>query len=200
MVHDQLLDLLVQHSYQFSPDAEFKLASGRMSQFYVNCKTATMRRAAALPIAQLFEPHIPRSAQAVGGLTMGADPIAYAIRDFGKLELDAFVVRKAPKEHGLKKLIEGPVSRGMKVVVVDDVVTTGGSTIMAIEECTRQGLEVVAVIVLVDRQEDAGLERIRAAAHCPVEAIFTVSELHDQWLKSGRGADHTTARSAAAAI
>lgn len=183
MAVDQLRDLLVRHSYRYSDEPIFKLASGRLSQFYVNCKTTTMRREAARLIAAAFDRFIPREAEGIGGLTMGADPIAYAVRDFGTVPLDAFVVRKRPKEHGLKQAIEGPLRPGMKVVVVDDVVTTGGSTIDAIRACREHelALQVVAVVVLVDREEDEGLEKIRREAGCPVHAIFKVSELKLRW-------------------
>ncbi len=166
-MRDQLLDMLVEYSYQYSAGEQFKLASGGMSRFYVNCKTTTMRRAAGPLIAAAFEPSIPPGSEVIGGLTMGADPIAYAVRDYAQAKLDVFVVRKAAKDHGLERLIEGPIGRGMKVVIVDDVVTTGGSTIIAIEECVREGLEVVAVIALIDRQEDSGLAQIAAKVACP---------------------------------
>lgn len=180
---ERLLDLLARHSYQYETQPVFKLTSGRMSNFYINCKPTTMRRDAGQLIAKVFEPHLPASAKAVGGLTLGADPIAYALRDLCALPLEAFVVRKSPKEHGLRQTIEGPISHGMRVVVVDDVVTTGGSTITAIEACRENGLEVVGVIVLVDRLEDGGLDRIRsAAAGVPVHAVFTRDELHARWL------------------
>ena len=189
MARAQLLDLLVRHSYQYEAEPVFQLTSGRRSQFYVNCKTTTMRRDAADLIAKAFEAHIPEAARAVGGLTLGADPIAYAIRDLSRLPLDAFVVRKTPKEHGLRKAIEGPISAGLPVVVLDDVVTTGGSTLLAIEACRAAGLQIVAVLVLVDRMEDGGLDRIKSVAGpVPVHTIFTREELHAHWLQTGVGA------------
>lgn len=200
MARDHLLDLLVEHSYKFSHEPVYKLASGRLSQFYVNCKTTTMRAEAAPHIADAFGAHVPDDAQAIGGLTMGADPIAYAVRDLGRRRLDAFVVRKAPKEHGLKQAIEGPIAAGMRVVVVDDVVTTGGSTIEAIRVCRDASLAVVAVVILVDRQEDRGLDRIRAEAGCPVHAIFQVSELRARWDQVHRDGDRPAAGSFAAAV
>jgi len=197
---ERLLELLARHSYQCSDKPEFKLASGRFSRFYINCKTTTMRREAAPLIEAAFRPFIPKTAEAVGGLTMGADPIAYAIRDLSHQDLDAFVVRKAAKEHGLKKLIEGPVKPGMRVVVVDDVVTTGCSTVTAIEECTSEELKVIAVVVLVDRQEDDGLSRIReVAGGVPVSAIFNREEVHLRWLDLRTDADSSSPRSSATA-
>lgn len=182
-----LLQFLVEHSYRFSPEP-FDLSSGRQSNHYVDCKQTTMRRQAARAIAELFEEHIPNGVSAVGGLTAGADPIAYAIRDFADRDLDAFMVRKAAKQHGLRKLVEGPVKAGDKVVVVDDVVTTGKSTIEAIKACQGEGLDVVAVVVLVDREEDGGIERIREAFNSagPVASIFTLSELQAVAMESER--------------
>jgi orotate phosphoribosyltransferase len=181
---ERLLDQLVEHAYRYSEEPRFRLASGRLSNFYIDCKKVTMRHDAARLLARLFEKLVPKSAQAVGGLTMGADPIAYALRDLCRRPLCAFVVRKGAKEHGLNRMIEGPVEPGMNVVVVEDVVTTGGSTIAAITECKRAGLNVVAVLALVDREENNGVERIRESldAKVPVHAIFTRSDLHSRWL------------------
>jgi orotate phosphoribosyltransferase len=197
---ERLLDLLVEHSYTYSDHPEFKLASGRFSHFYIDCKATTMRREAARSIAEAFDPFIPKTARAIGGLTMGADPIAYAIRDFSPHELDAFCVRKEAKAHGLKKSVEGPVSKGLPVVVVDDVITAGGSTITALRECRRAGLEVVAVIVMVDREEDGGMERVRTeAGDIPVTAVFKRSQLHARWMElKGHGLAHSRGSRSAA--
>lgn len=200
MANSELLNLLVHHSYRFSDTELFPLASGRKSPFYVNCKTTTMRSDAARLIADAFEAKIPPAAEAIGGLTMGADPIAYAIRDLSARHLDVFVVRKEAKAHGLRRGVEGPVRQGLKVVVVDDVVTTGGSTIQALDACRAEGLDVVAVVVLVDREEDGGLDRIRAHAQCPVAAIFRVSELHERWQNLDQRADEAPSRPAAASL
>ncbi len=196
MERDHLLDLLVQYSYEYRPEASFRLSSGRVSNFYVNCKATTMRKSSAPLIARVFESKIPDGAAAVGGLTMGADPIAYAIRDLSDLDLDAFVVRKEQKEHGLGRVVEGPVEEGTKVVVVDDVVTTGMSTGNAIRACRDFQLDVVAVILLVDRQEDDGLAKIReeAGRDVPVGAIFNQADLHARWeeLASDHGGSTAT--------
>lgn len=182
---ERLLEQLVEDAYRYSEQPRFRLASGRLSNFYIDCKKVTMHHDAARPLARLFERLVPPGARAVGGLTMGADPIAYAMRDLSRRRLHAFVVRKARKEHGLESMIEGPVEPGMNVVVVEDVVTTGESAIAAITECKRAGLNVVAVIALVDREEDGGLERIKRSlgSAVPVRAIFTRSELHSRWLE-----------------
>lgn len=185
MDRQRLRDQLVRHAYQYADEPRFTLASGRTSHYYVECKKVTTRRDAARSLARLFERYVPKSAHAVGGLTMGADPIAYAMRDLCKKPLDAFMVRKAAKDHGRRRMIEGPVEPGMNVVIVDDVVTTGGSTITAVEECRKAGLNVVAVIVLVDREEDDGLARIKQTVgpDVPVNAVFTRSDLHARWLE-----------------
>jgi orotate phosphoribosyltransferase len=109
------------------------------------------------------------------------------VRDLCRRPLDAFVVRKAAKDHGTAAAIEGPIEAGMPVVVVDDVVTTGDSTLQAIAACRAAALVIVAVIALVDRMEDDGLRRITAAAGAPVHAIFTRDELHACWLATNRG-------------
>lgn len=193
MVWERLRDLLVEHSYRYSDEPTFSLSSGRRSHFYIDCRPTTMRREAAPWIAELFDRHIPADAAAVGGLTLGADPITYAVRDFSSRSLDAFVVRKEPKGHGLRRRVEGPVRPGMRVVVVDDVVTTGQSTIAAVEACREEGLVVVGVVILVDREEDDGMQRIRDAvgADIRVEAVFTRTNLHERWqqLKEGAGRD-----------
>ncbi len=181
--NDALLRMLAEYSYAYSETADFALASGRRSNFYIDCKATTMRHGAGLLIAEAFEPYIPVSAIAAGGLTAGADPIAFALRDFAKQPLHAFVVRKQAKGHGLGKRIEGPVAKGDKVVVVDDVITTGGSTIEAITAAEELGLEIVAVVALVDRQENAGLARVkeRVGAQTAVHAVFTREQIHAAW-------------------
>jgi orotate phosphoribosyltransferase len=116
---------------------------------------------------------------------MGADPIAIstAAASADGRALRWFSVRKEAKEHGRKKLIEGDVTSGAKVVVVDDVVTSGGSTIQAIQKCRDGGLEVLQVLVLVDREEDGGIARIEgeAGAGVRVRAIFRKSEVRAAW-------------------
>jgi orotate phosphoribosyltransferase len=178
----RLLDLLRKYSYRYDPDGGFQLVSGKRSRYYVDCKATTMRGEAMDLVGALVAEALPARVRAVGGLTMGADPIAHAAAHWGSLHdrrLDMFSVRKEPKKHGLRKWIEGCAEPGMAVAVVDDVVTTGGSTVDAIEKCRQEGLEVVAVVVLVDRQEEDGLERIRRAAGSgvPVTAIVSLAEI-----------------------
>ena len=179
-----LCDLLARRSYRHDPSAPFLLSSGKRSAYYVDCKATTMRGEAADLVGAAFMEHLPPEAEAVGGLTLGADPIAYAVAAYCTRHgrpLDAFSVRKEAKRHGLRKWVEGCAPRGTAVVVVDDVVTTGGSTIDAIRKCREEGLRVVAVVALVDREEERGHENIVEAAGpgVPVSAIFTLREVRD---------------------
>jgi orotate phosphoribosyltransferase len=178
----RLLDLLARWSYRHDPTAPFQLSSGKRSPYYVDCKVTTMRGEAVDLVGAAFLDHVPPEAEAVGGLTMGADPIAHAVASYGTRHgrpLNAFSVRKEAKRHGLGKWVEGCAARGTAVVVVDDVVTTGGSTIDAIRKCREEGLRVVAVVALVDREEESGRENIVQAAGpgVPVTAVFTLREI-----------------------
>jgi orotate phosphoribosyltransferase len=180
-----LLDLLVRYSYKYDPSGPFQLASGKRSRFYVDCKATTMRGEAKELVGGLVAAQIPADVAAVGGLTMGADPIAGAVASYCTRHgrpMNAFSVRKEPKKHGLGKWIEGGVQRGTRVAVVDDVVTTGSATIDAIRRCREEGLEVGAVVVLVDREEEGGLAAIRkeGGPGLPVTRIFTLAELQER--------------------
>lgn len=146
---------------------DFLLASGRRSKYYFDSKLTTLTSEGAHLTARCFLEVIRREgieAQAIGGMTLGADPIVSAVAALSHVEgppLDAFIVRKEPKGHGTLRWIEGPVSPGQKVIVVDDVVTTGGSTLKAVERAQEFGLEVVAVMALLDREE-GGTEALAA--------------------------------------
>lgn len=182
MVRARLLGLLRQHSYRYDAKGQFPLASGKRSHHYVDCKATTMRGDAADLVGALIAECLPTGVTSVGGLTMGADPIAQAVASYCTRHgrpMDHFAVRKEAKRHGLLKWIEGCAEPGRVVAVVDDVVTTGGSTVDALRKCQEEGLRVAAVIVLVDRQEDGGLERIRqeVGPDIPVRAIFTLEEV-----------------------
>ncbi len=180
----KLLELLAQYAYQFRPEG-FTLVSGKVSQEYLDCKMA-LSHAEALPaLGNVFFSVLDPRAVAVGGLTMGADPIAIATSTASATRRPVrwFSVRKEAKEHGRKKLVEGDVPANAQVVVVDDVVTSGGSTIQAIQKCRDAGLEVVQVLVLVDREQDDGIARIEAEAGpgLEVRAIFKKSEVRAAW-------------------
>ncbi len=187
----KLLELLAKYAYDFKPGG-YTLASGKVSDEYLDCKMALSQSGALAPLGRVFLSHLNPRVIAVGGLTMGADPIATSTSVAGDLHgrpVRWFSVRKNAKEHGKKKMIEGAVSDGDSVTIVDDVVTRGGSTIEAIEKCRTHGLDVVQVIVLVDREEDGGLQKIREAAGPNVEvvALFTKSIIHREWLAQRQG-------------
>ena len=158
----KLLRVLVERSVRHG---DFTLASGKKSDLYVNCKLTALDPAAALLVGAVGWELLKQTAaamntpiDAVGGLTMGADPISLSIGIAAQLDapgnpLQTFTVRKAAKEHGTKKLIEGNFSAGNTVVVIDDVVTTGGSTLQAIKAVEDEGGNVAFVIALVDRLE-----------------------------------------------
>jgi orotate phosphoribosyltransferase len=166
---------------------DFTLASGARSNYYIDCRLTTLDSEGAGLVGQVILSLIRQHAgqararvDAVGGLTMGADPIALAVamRSFAlgeKPSVRAFVVRKTPKTHGQGKVIEGNFKSGDSVVVIDDVVTKGDSTIAAIEAIKKEGGNVAFAAVLVDRQQ-GGREKIEALGHQVVSA-FTRDDL-----------------------
>jgi len=174
----RLLALLKEHSLMFG---DFTLASGQKSNFYFDSKKTTLRPEGAYLVAAemlqlLSEKEI--NADAVGGLTLGADPIVCPIAALSHTTgepLRAFIVRKEAKGHGTTRQIEGDLRPACKVVVIDDVVTTGGSTLKAIEAAEAAGHEVVAVLCIVDR-EQGGAE---ALSRWPFFPLFTRSEIFE---------------------
>ena len=172
-----LLEELREHALVIG---EVTLSSGQTAQYYVDAKRALLRgpafRAAGELIASFAEQH---RATAVGGLTMGADPLACAaLAAHDGEELVAFFVRKERKQHGLQRWIEGPLlDQGTRCLVVEDVVTTGGSTVKAIERIGEEGLEVAGVVSVVDRLA-GGAEAIEAATEAPYRALVTIDKLH----------------------
>ena len=179
----ELIDLLCAKSFQYSPEPVYKLVSGQMSSFYVNCKPTSLSPRGMFLIGHLvLEALVAEDLKGVGGLTFGADPIAVATAFASELQerpLQAFSIRKEQKDHGIVKWIEGDIAPGDRVAVIDDVATTGGSTIKAIERARSEGVKVVQTVILVDRQE-GGLDNIRQ--HVPdVTAIVTRDELVARW-------------------
>ena len=175
----QLLELLKEKSFRYSPDKPFKLVSGRESPYYIDCRPTTHNAQGLALIGEIFFDLIrDLKVDAIGGLTMGADPIAHATALTSYLKgapINAFSVRQRPKGHGAGGLLVGDVAPGDRVVVVEDVVTTGGSALKAVAAARDFGLTVVKVLVLVDRQE-GGKEAV--AQEVPeVEAVFTISDL-----------------------
>jgi len=155
----------------------FTLSSGKTSDFYVDGKQATLHPEGAYLIAKIILHKINGlNAKHIGGLMIGADPIAAAVSLMSRemdCPLSAFIVRKAQKEHGLKKEIEGIITQGSDVVIVDDVITTASATLAAIAAVEKIGCKVVKVICLVDRQE-GGAE---ALCEYDFDPIFTKEEL-----------------------
>ena len=179
----ELIELLCQKSFKFSQEPIYKLVSGRMSQFYVNCKPVTLgARGMFLAGHLLFESIKDEDVTAVGGLTFGADPLAVATAFASELKakpINAFSIRKTQKDHGMIRWIEGDVAPGERVAIIDDVATTGGSTIKAIERARSEGLDVVKAVIFVDRQE-GGLDNIRQHVS-NVASIITRDELVERY-------------------
>jgi orotate phosphoribosyltransferase len=179
----ELIDLLCRKSFQYSEKPVFKLVSGKMSQYYVNCKPVTLHPRGMFLVGHLMLDALEEvDVAGVGGLTFGADPMAVATAYTSELKgksLKAFSIRKTQKDHGMIRWIEGDLEKGEKVAIIDDVATTGGSTIKAIERAVAEGLRVVKVVILVDRQE-GGVENIKRHVK-NVSALVCRDELISQW-------------------
>lgn len=175
----ELIDILCRQSFKYTEEPSFKLVSGRMSRFYVNCKATTLSARGMYLVGHLMFNEIKDSpVSAVGGLTFGADPIAVATAFASEINakpINAFSIRKTRKDHGIIRWVEGDVQSGQPVVIIDDVATTGGSTIKAIERAQSEGLKVVKSVILVDRQE-GGLDNIRKHVS-DVTALVTRDDL-----------------------
>ncbi|MEW6333673.1 MAG: orotate phosphoribosyltransferase [Thermodesulfobacteriota bacterium] len=182
---ERLIQIVLERSFKYSEDPPFTLVSGLKSNYYFNCKPTTLDPEGMNLIGEIIWDMLAGSAvTAAGGLTLGADPIANALSviSFQKgRPIKSFVVRKDVKDHGTRKAVEGNVEPGEQVAIIDDVITTGISTITAIERAREAGLLIERVIVLIDRQE-GGKENI--LVHTPrVEAVLTRTEIMDRYLK-----------------
>lgn len=177
---ERLLDLVVERAFQYNEETPFRLSSGKTSNYYLDCRKITLIPEGMECIGRLiFEKIKNLHIQGIGGLTLGADPIAYAVMAAAYQErqyIKIFIVRKSEKDHGLKRKIEGDLHAGDRVVVVDDVLTTGQSTITAIEKAKANGFLVERAIVLVDRQEEQGLQHVQSTG-IPVEALLSRDEI-----------------------
>jgi orotate phosphoribosyltransferase len=173
----ELLSLLAHKSFRLG---EFKLSSGGTSDYYIDCRTTTLDAKGARLTGEVFADEIRQRGwkpQAIGGLTMGADPIVVAVSVVTG-ELHGFLVRKAEKQHGTGQRIEGFRRIGARVVIVDDVCTTGASTVQAIEAAREFGFEVIGAMCLVEREEAKGRRSVeKAAAPAPFVSIFTASDV-----------------------
>ena len=160
---------------------EVTLSSGQKAQYYVDARRALLRPAGFLAAGELIATAAADAgASAVGGPVMAAIPLACAaIAVPAGKDLVGFFVRKERKEHGLQRWIEGPVAPGARCLVVEDTVTTGGSTASAIERIREEGLEIAAVLSVVDRLAGGG-ERIEAAARAPYRPLVTIDDLYPE--------------------
>jgi orotate phosphoribosyltransferase len=180
---EKLLSTLAHKSFRLG---EFKLSSGGTSDYYIDCRTTTLDAKGSRLTGEVFFEEILKRGwkpQAIGGLTMGADPIVVAVSVVSG-ELNGFLVRKAEKQHGTGQRIEGFRQKSASVVIVDDVCTTGASTVQAIEAAREFGFEVVGVMCLVEREEAKGRPNIeKAAAPAPFISIFTANDVRTEHLQ-----------------
>jgi len=178
----RLLSTLAHKSFRLGA---FKLSSGGTSDYYIDCRTTTLDAKGSRLSGEVFCEEIRDRGwrpQAIGGLTMGADPIVVAVTVVSG-ELNGFLVRKAEKQHGTGQRIEGFREKGARVVIVDDVCTTGASTIQAIEAAREFGFVIVGVMCLVEREEAKGRPAVeKAAAPAPFVFIFTATDVRKQHL------------------
>jgi orotate phosphoribosyltransferase len=179
-IKTQLLDLLCQKAYQ---EGDFVLSSGQKSSYYINGKQVTLDPYGALAIGQLLLNLLPPDTQAVAGLTLGADPIVSAVSVVSAYEncpVIALIIRKEAKGHGTQAYIEGPsLPEGAKVVVLEDVVTTGQSALKAVARLQDAGYKVAEIIALVDRQQ--GGAELYANQGLKFTALFTIADLQQRW-------------------
>jgi orotate phosphoribosyltransferase len=184
----ELLRLLATKSFRLG---EFKLASGSTSDYYIDCRTTTLDARGAQLTGRVFLDEIQArgwKADAIGGLTMGADPIVVAVAVTSGT-IDGFLVRKAEKQHGMGRRIEGFQQKGAAVVIVDDVCTTGGSTVQAIQAAREFGFDIIGVMCLVEREEAGGREAVeQAAAPAKFAAVFSASEVKREHVAIGHQA------------
>ena len=182
-VKKELVKLIFEKAFKYSDEPVFRLVSGRMSNYYFNCKAVTLHPEGMYLIGNIiFDMLQDTAVKGIGGLTLGADPIADAVAYTSYLKkkpVEAFVVRKTAKAHGTMQWIEGNIKAGDRVVIVDDVITTGKSTIEAINRSQEAGLDIVSIIALVDRQE-GGRESIEALGF-RVDAVVTREEVMEHY-------------------
>ena len=176
---NRLGEIIIEKSFKYSENPPFTLASGKTSNYYFNCKPTTLDPEGMNLIGSIiFDMLKETDITAAGGLTLGADPIANALAVISYQKgkpIKSFIVRKDVKDHGTKSAIEGNVRTGEKVAVIDDVITTGGSTIVAIEQARRAGLIVETVITLIDREEGGRENILEHVSH--VKSVLTRTQI-----------------------
>ncbi|MFY9662165.1 MAG: orotate phosphoribosyltransferase [Terriglobales bacterium] len=179
----ELLQLLARKSFRLG---EFQLSSGGTSDYYIDCRTTTLDARGAQLVGQVFLDEMRAQAwhaDAIGGLTMGADPIVVAVAVTSGT-LHGFLVRKAEKKHGTGQRIEGFRQNGARVVIVDDVCTTGASTVQAIEAAREFGFKVVGAMCLVEREDAGGRPSVeKAAAPAPFISVFTANDVRGEHIR-----------------
>ena len=172
----QLLELIKKHALRLGAH---QLSSGKKSDYYIDGKMVTLHAEGISLVARIIFRMIQEmEVDAIGGMTMGADPIAAAVayESFKQGQpINAFIVRKEVKKHGTQKFIEGPLQKNSRVVIVDDVVTTGNSLVNSIQKVKEEGCKVVAVIALVDRLE--GAREAVESQNCQFSPIFTRDDI-----------------------
>ncbi len=202
VARQELLAMLAKQSFRLG---EFKLSSGSTSDYYIDCRATTLDAEGARLTARTVVDEFYRrgwAPQAIGGLTLGADPIVVAVAMLTAQQVQSrrperetgpntaawlvhgFLVRKAEKGHGTGQRIEGFREKGARVVIVDDVCTTGASTIQAVEAAREFGFEVIGVMCLVEREDAGGRPLVeKAAAPAPFVSIFTAAEIREEHLR-----------------
>lgn len=178
MYRERLKELIKKRSLKVSDQPVFKLSSGKLSRFYVDLKQITFDPEGVYLLGRMLYEQIKNlKPDGVGGLTLGADPLAYAVSMVSYLDgnpIKPFVVRKEPKGHGTGRQVEGLLQSGERVVVLEDVITTGGSALKAVHACRREGYEVMAVFAVVDREEGG-----REALLEEVEKVYSLFKVSD---------------------
>ncbi|NEQ76719.1 MAG: orotate phosphoribosyltransferase [Okeania sp. SIO2C9] len=177
-IKQELLDLLCNLAYR---EGDFVLSSGQRSSYYINCKYVTLHPQGALATGQLLFSMLPEDTQGVAGLTLGADPIVTAVSVVSAYEnrpIPALIIRKEAKGHGTMAYIEGPsLEANARVVVLEDVVTTGSSAMLAVNRLREANYQVDRVFALVDREQ--GGRELYQKEGLQFESIFTISELQE---------------------
>ena len=177
-MQDEFLELLRNDAHKVG---QYKLSSGRTSEHYINCKPVILSGKGLAMVSDMILDHLPSDTVAVGGLTLGADPLVSGVAMGAHLldwNLSALIVRKEPKGHGTGAWIEGPVlPEGSKIVVLEDVITTGGSSIKAATRLRDAGYEVDTVVSIVDRQEDNEANEAMKVSGLQLKSIFSLEEI-----------------------
>ena len=178
---NEFLALLKEEAYK---KGDFKLSSGRKSEHYVNCKPVTLQGDALMFISWCMFECLEEDCDAVGGLTLGADPLVAGVPIVAAIEerpMDGLIVRKEPKGHGTAAWIEGPeFPEGTKVTVLEDVITTGGSAIKAVKQLRDAGYEVKRVVSIVDRQENGEADTAMKLAGLELISLYTLKDFIDE--------------------